>query len=154
MTTMEDNERVYRRINEEIWGQRNFDPIDELIADDFVMHDPSMGDMEGPGGREGYKQMVEMGTAAFEDPVIDLQQIISVDNYVIGRWSMTGTHVGHVGTIPPSDEEVTITGIEICKFEDGMLTESWQEVNFLDVLAKAGEIPADMFAPEMVEADD
>lgn len=95
-----------------------------------------------------------MGTAAFEDSTLDLQQIISRDNFVIGRWSMTGKHIGQLGNIPPSDEEVTVTGIEICRFEDGMLAESWQEVNFLNVLTKAGELPGDLFAPEVSTADD
>lgn len=154
MTTTTDNERIYRQINEEIWGKRDLDAIDDLIAEDIVVHDPSMTDMDGPSGRAGYQQMVEMGSDAFKHSTLDLQQIISTDDFVIGRWSMTAKHVGKLGNIHPSDEEVSITGIEICRFEDGMLAESWQEVNFLDMLTKAGELRVDIFAPEMPAADD
>ncbi|WP_433632975.1 ester cyclase [Halomicrococcus sp. NG-SE-24] len=154
MTTAETNESVYRRINEEIWEKRNFDAVDDLIAEDYVLHDPSMpDDAEWSGGREGYREMVEMGTDVFEDATIDIQQTISADDYVIGRWSMTGTHVGEMGNVQPSNEEVTMTGIEISRFEDGKLAESWQEINMLDMLTQAGELPEDLFAPEM-SADD
>lgn len=154
MTTTTENERIYRQINEEIWEKRDLDAIDELISEDIVIHDPSMTDMDGFNGRAGYRQMVEMGSGASKDQTLDLQQIISTDDFVIGRWSMTAKHVGKLGNIQPSDEEVTITGIEICRFEDGMLAESWQEVNFLDLLTEAGELEMDVFAPEMTTADD
>lgn len=154
MTTAETNESVYRRINEEIWEKRNFDAVDDLIAEDYVLHDPSMpDDAEWSGGREGYREMVEMGTDVFENATIDIQQTISADDYVVGRWSMTGTHVGEMGNIQPSNEEVTMTGIEISRFEDGKLAESWQEINMLDMLMQAGELPEDLFASEM-SADD
>jgi steroid delta-isomerase-like uncharacterized protein len=154
MTTAETNESVYRRINEEIWEKENFDAIDEFVAEDYVLHDPSMPeDTEWPSGREGYRQMVEMGTETFENATIDIQQVISTDDYVVGRWSMTGTHVGEMGNVQPSNEEVTMTGIEISRFEDGKLAESWQEVNMLDILTQAGELPEDLFAPETT-ADD
>ncbi|WP_458190543.1 ester cyclase [Haladaptatus sp. NG-WS-4] len=154
MTTAETYENVYRRINEEIWEKQNFDAIDELIAEDYVLHDPSMPEeTEWPSGREGYRQMVEMGTGVFENATTDIQQVISADDYVVGRWSMTGRHVGEMGNVQPSSEEVTMTGIEICRFEDGKLAESWQEVNMLDVLTRAGELPEDLFSPEKPTSD-
>ena len=150
MTTAETNESVYRRINEEIWEKRNFDAVDELIAEDYVLHDPSMpDDAEWPSGREGYREMVETGADTFENATIDIQQTISADDYVVGRWSMTGTHIGEMGNVQPSNEEVTMTGIEISRFEEGKLAESWQEINLLDMLTQAGELPENLFTLEM-----
>lgn len=152
MSTTDENEAMARRIFEEIWQQHNHDAIDELVAEEYVLHDSSMPDSDWPKGREGYRQMAEMG-AGMIDGDIELEQVIPAGEYVIVRWRQTGTHVGQMGTIEPTNEEVTVTGIEIDRFEDGMLAETWQEINLLPMLMQIGEVPMDLFSPE-VPADD
>ena len=144
MTTAEDNEELHRRITEEVWERRNFDVIDELVAEDFVLHDPSMPEpIRGP---EGYREMAEMGSGIV-DGRIEIEQLLSMDDWVVARWTQTGTHVGDIGEIEPTNEEVTITGIDINRFEDGKLAETWTEVNLLNMLVQIGAIPDDLFGP-------
>ncbi|RBI58439.1 ester cyclase [halophilic archaeon] len=149
MTTAEDNESVARRIFEEVWQNHNYDVIDEVVTEDYVLHDPSMPeDTEWPSGREGYRMMAEMGADIIDGP-IEIEQIIPAGDDVVVRWKQTGTHVGEMGNIEPSNEEVTITGIEIDRFEDGKLAETWQEVNMMGMLMQIGAIPEDLFGEEM-----
>ena len=144
MTTPEDNEELHRRITEEIWEKRNFDAIDELVAEDFVLHDPSMPEpIRGP---DEYREMAETGAGVIDGP-IEMDQLLSMDDYVVARWTQRGTHVGEMGGIEPTNEEVTITGIDINRFEDGKLAESWTEVNLLNMLMRIGAIPEDLFEP-------
>ncbi len=152
MSTIDQNESIARRIFEEIWQQHNLDVIDELVAEEYVLHDPSMPELDWPNGREGYRQMAEMGSEML-DGDIELEQLIPAGEYVTVRWSQTGTHVGQMGSIEPTNEEVTVTGIEIDRFEDGLLVETWQEVNLLPMLIQIGEVPMDLFSTE-VPADD
>ena len=149
MSTNEDNEAIARRIFEEIWQEQNFDAIDELIAEDYVLHDPSMPeDVEWPDGREGVRQMAEMGGSMIDGP-LEIDQMISAGEYVVSRWHQTGEHVGQMGNVEPTNEEVTVTGIEIDRFEDGKLAETWQEVGMIPMLVQIGAIDEDLFAPEM-----
>lgn len=150
MTTTEENEAVVQRLMEEVWQNRNYDVIDELVAEDYVLHDPTLP--EPVRGPDGYREMAEMG-AGIVDGKFEVEQLISTGDYVIGRWKQTGTHVGKMGNIEPTNEDVTITGIEINRFEDGKLAETWQEVNLLTMLMQIGVLSADLFAPEMA-ADD
>ena len=153
MTTAEDNEIVARRIFEEIWQHGNYDVVDELVAEDYVLHDPSMPeDTDWPGGREGYRQMAEMGSQMIDGP-LEVEQVVPADEYVVVRWRQTGTHVGRMGTVEPTNEEVTVTGIEIDRFEEGKLAETWQEVGMVPMLTRLGVIPEDLFSGEM-PADD
>lgn len=153
MTTAENNEAIARRIFEEVWQNHNYDVIDELVGENYVLHDPSIPEgTEWPSGREGYRMMAEMGAEVI-DGSLDLEQLISAEDYVVSRWKQTGTHVGRMGSIEPTNEEVTITGIEIDRFEDGKLAETWQEVNMLPMLVQVGAVPADLFSPE-APADD
>lgn len=150
MTTAADNEMLYRRLTEEVWENQNFDVIDELVAEDYVLHDPSMP--EATHGVENYREMAEMGAGTIDGP-IEIEQLVSKDDLVVARWTQTGTHEKEMGGIEPSNEEVTITGIEINRFEDGKLAESWQEVNLLNMLMQIGAVPEDLFSPE-APADD
>ncbi|WP_231188828.1 ester cyclase [Haladaptatus sp. DYF46] len=148
-TTTEENEQVTQRINEEVWEQHNFDAIDELVAEDYVLHDQSMP--EPMRGREVYREMAEMGAGIIDGPIVT-EQLISIDDYVIGRWSQTGEFVGEMMGIEPTHEEVTVTGIDINRFEDGKLAETWQEVNILGMLMQIGALPDELVAA--MEMDD
>ncbi|WP_227374544.1 ester cyclase [Haladaptatus halobius] len=150
MTTTQDNEKLHRRITEEVWEDHNFDVIDELVADDYVLHDPSMP--EPVRGPEGYREMAEMGAGTVDGP-IEMDQLISTDDFVIARWTQRGPHVGEVAGIEPTNEEVTVTGIDINRFEDGKLAETWSEVNLLNMLMQIGAIPEDLFS-DAPPADD
>ncbi|WP_458189799.1 ester cyclase [Haladaptatus sp. NG-WS-4] len=155
MTTTQDNEAVARRLFEEVWQNHNYDVIDEVVAKDYVLHDPSMPEEEAsewPSGREGYRMMAEMGSGIIDGP-LEVEQIVPGGDNVVIRWKQTGTHVGEMGNIEPSNEEVTITGIEIDRFEDGQLAETWQEVNMMGMLMQIGAIPDDLFNEEMHSDD-
>jgi len=151
MSMSEENEAVVRRIFKEIWEDGDLDAVDELVAEDYVMHDSSMPE-EPQTGREAFRRMAESGSGVVDGPM-EVEQLISTDEYVVVRWRQTGTHVGKMGKVEPSNEEVTITGIEIARLEDGLLAETWDEMNVLPLLSKSGAISADLLSPEMA-ADD
>ena len=58
--------------------------IDELIADDFVSHDPPPG---LPGTKDGFRQLAEMVTAAISDRKI---APTSSSTPPTAGWSRTG----------------------------------------------------------------
>ena len=52
----EENKALARRVLEEMFNKGNLDVADELLASDYVDHDPAMPeDIRGP---EGFKQYV------------------------------------------------------------------------------------------------
>ena len=61
----EENKAIVRRVFEEVWNKGNLDIIDELVASDFVRHDPASP--EEIRGREGIKPFIEMYQYAFPD---------------------------------------------------------------------------------------
>lgn len=145
MATAAENEEISRRLTEGVFGERNFDLIDELVAEDYVLHDPDMP--EPVRGREGYREMAEGGTSMI-DGLIEIDQTISLDDWVVSRWTQRGTHVGEMMGIEPTNEEVTVTGIDINRFEDGKLAETWHEVNILGMLMQIGSVPMDFSSTE------
>lgn len=150
MTTSEDNEKLARRLTKEGFENENYDVIDEIIAEDYVLHDSSTPEpIRGP---DGFRRMVEMG-AGTVDGTIEIDQVLSTDDWVVTRWTQRGTHAAETAGIEPTNEEVTITGIVVSRVEDGKLVESWQEVNVLNMLTQIGAILEYLFSEE-APADD
>lgn len=141
MATAKENEKIARRFTEEIWEKQNFDSIDEFVAEDFVLHDSSMP--EPLRGRDEYREMAEEGASIIDGP-IETDQLIVTGDWVVARWTRRGTHTGNVMGIEPTNEEVTVTGIEINRFEDGKLVEAWHEVNIFGMLMQIGALPEDL----------
>jgi hypothetical protein len=56
VTMMADNKEITRRVFEEIWNKKKLNVVDDLMAADYVHHDPQSPDI--PKGIEGYKQFV------------------------------------------------------------------------------------------------
>ena len=130
---------IVRRVTEKVFIDGNVAVIDELIADDFVSHDPPPG---LPGTKEGFRQLAEMVTAAFSDRKTPLDEFIDTsDGRVVENWIMTGTHTGEAFGLPPSGQDVQVRGMEIFRCEGGKIVEHWGAVDMSDVFMKAGPPP-------------
>ena len=95
---------IVRRLTEEVFIGGNVGVIDELVADDFVTHDPPPGI---PPTKDGFRQLAEMVAASFSDRKTPLDEFIdTTDGRVVENWIMTGRHTGEAFGLPPSGEEV------------------------------------------------
>ena len=117
----EENKALARRVIEEMFNKGNLDVADELIAQDYVDHDQAMPeDIHGP---EGFKDYVSMYRSAFPDLHIQIEDQIAEGDKVVTRWTGTGTHEGELAGIAPTDNQVTLPGMEIVRISDGKLVE-------------------------------
>jgi predicted ester cyclase len=117
----EENKATVRRLMDEVWNQGNLDAIDEGLAPDFVNHDAPPG---LPSDREGFKQLAVMYKAAFPDMHLHVEDQLAEGDMVVSRWSAHGTHQGELMGIAPTGKEVTVTGIDIDRFEGGQIVET------------------------------
>jgi steroid delta-isomerase-like uncharacterized protein len=126
---------VVRRLTDEVFIGGNFDTWDDLVADDFVDHDPMAG---LPPTKEGQRQIAEMVVATFADRKIEAEYLETTDGTIVENWVFTGRHTGEAMGIPPSGNEVQIRGIEIWRCADGRIAERSGVIDMNDVLEKAG----------------
>ena len=122
----------------EVHNQGNLAVADEILATDFVNHDPSRPDVTD---LESYKAWVVANHTAFPDFHVKVHDMIAEDNKVASRWTVTGTHKGEFLNIPPSDNKVTITGIEIFRLANGKIVEAWWSYDMLGMMQQLGVIP-------------
>jgi steroid delta-isomerase-like uncharacterized protein len=140
----DQNKTLSRRNLEEVWNQRKLDSIDQLVASNSVLHDPSV-----PGGKvtgiQGYKQFVEIYLAAFPDIHFTINDQLADGDKVATRWTGTGTHKGALMGIAPTGKRATVTGITIDRYENGKTVESWSNYDTLGMFQQLGVVP--MLAP-------
>jgi predicted ester cyclase len=135
----EENKLAERRLYEEVWNKRNLAAIDELIAPNVVEHNPNTPS-QGPG-LEGYRQSIESILTTFPDMKVTLEDLIAEGDKVVARWRASGTHLGEGATIPPTNKQVTITGIDILRYEGGKRVETWRQFDILGLLQQIGVVP-------------
>jgi steroid delta-isomerase-like uncharacterized protein len=126
---------IVRRLTDEVFIGGSFDSWDDLVADDFVDHDPMAG---LPPTKEGQRQIAEMVVATFADRKIEAEYLETTDGNIVENWVFTGRHTGEAMGIPPSGNEVQIRGIEIWRCADGRIAERSGVIDMSDVFEQAG----------------
>ena len=127
-----------RRIFEEVWGQGNLDLIDEVCTEDFINHDPMTGDTD----REAGKQVIAGYRQAFPDLHFEIDEIFEAGDKVVARWHAEGTFENEfMGLQPTGQRGEPIGGINIDRFEDGRIAESWGQWDTLRFMRNTGAIP-------------
>jgi steroid delta-isomerase-like uncharacterized protein len=120
--TPEKNEAVVRRIFEEIWNRGALDRIDDLFDPAYVRHNAPPG---SPPGLETEKRHRADFRQAFPDLVITADDVISVQDKVVVRYTWRGTYQGTWPGIPGAGTRVTVSGIAIHRLEAGKVKELW-----------------------------
>lgn len=134
-----DNKEIVRRVNTEPWTG-NYDAIDELVAADYVGHDPALPELTR--GRDGVKQFYNDFLAAYPDGAITIETQLAEGDYVATRWTGRGTHKGELMGIPATGKQVTVSGITISRLSGGKVAEEWIAWDTLGMMQQLGAIPA------------
>lgn len=134
------NKALTRRLVEEAFNEGRLDVTEELVASDFVGHDPSQPEeVRGPAG---VKEVIAGYRAAFPDIQVTIEDQIAEGDLVVTRWRATGTHQGELMGMPATGKQATVTGITIDLIADGRIVESWDNWDTLGLMQQLGAIPA------------
>ncbi|MGE3799078.1 MAG: ester cyclase [Thermomicrobiales bacterium] len=134
----DDLKALERRFFDEMLNQGNVDAGDDLFAEHSVDYAGFPG--QGPG-RDGFKQAVRMMHAAFPDIHYTIEDMIAEGDRIATRWTLQGTHRSAFLGVPPTGKQVSVEGIHILRFEDGMVVECWEVWDQLSLLRQLGAAP-------------
>jgi len=92
------NREIARRWTEELWGQGRLATADEIIAPDYVRHDP--GDPFPARGPADVKVIVTRLRAMLPDLRLEIQDVIAAGDRVVTRYVGTATdRNGYLGLL-------------------------------------------------------
>ena len=127
------------RLRDTIWNERKLAVLDEIVAHDYVRHDPAFpGEVRGPGG---FKQYVMAMCAPFPDAQVSIEDVIAEGDQMAIRWAFHGKHSGDFMSIPATGKVITLTGISIIRIRGDKIVEGWDGYGALGMLRQLGVAP-------------
>jgi steroid delta-isomerase-like uncharacterized protein len=134
----DENKALVRRFYEEI-DNGNLKAMDQLVAEDYVDHNPPP--FPGLGtGREGLKQSFRIfwdatpGRHEIEDQIAEGDKVVT-------RMTAYGKHEGDLPGIPATGNDLRMTATVTHRIADGKLAEKWSDKDVLGFLQQLGVIP-------------
>jgi steroid delta-isomerase-like uncharacterized protein len=132
----EENKELWRRFYEEVWDRGNTDFAYEVFADDYVRHD--LRPTQAAPGPAGQKQIADDFRAAFPDLRVTVDFVFGEGEWVVGRWTATGTHTGVWAGLEPTGRQMTFSAVNVCRFENGKVAEIWNHRDDLGLMEQIG----------------
>lgn len=136
--SVEENQAIVRRYCDEVVNEGNVAILDELWAKDLINHGLAPGLVQGV---EGVRQLLTRYHTAFPDLKFTIEDMITEDDKVAIRLTMTGTHKGELLGIAPSGNRVDVMTIAIYRFDGGKIVETWGVRDNLKLMQQIGAMP-------------
>src|SRR5690349_8741611 len=115
----EHNKEVLRRVIEEGFNKGNYDALDALFAPDYREHQFGLSK-----NLEGFKRDIQYLRTAFPDLHLTIDDSVADGDKVWILMTARGTNHGpFMG--PPTGKPMTITVMDVCRFENGKIVEHW-----------------------------
>ena len=132
------DEATVRRFYEEMNNGRHNELASELFTDDHQFHDPQVPGGVGPAAMAQVVSAYQTGV----DGHWEIEEMFSAGDRVVVRWTGSGTHVGEINGIPPTNKKVRVDAISIHRMADGKIAETWEVWDTLGFLQQLGVVPA------------
>jgi steroid delta-isomerase-like uncharacterized protein len=121
-TTQEANKALIRRVFEEVIPAGDHAAMRELMAPDFLDHDPLPGQ---PPGAAGGAYVVTTMHGAHPDLRFTIDDLVAEGDRVAVRWTLRGTNSGPLLGRPATGRPVELAAIVIFRIADGRIAERW-----------------------------
>ena len=136
-----ENKALVQRWFDEVWNEGRVDAIDELLAQDSVVHGLGEGQMRGAAA---FKPFHAAYRDAFPDVRIEIEDMVEEGDKVAFRWTGTASHRGQGLGFAATNRSVRFQGMGIIRVRNGKLVEGWNTFDQLGMLQQLGvvQLPA------------
>ena len=104
----------------EIWNDRDYSRIPDVVTDSFVLVAPTAGEVHGAAGLE--KTLRELA-AGFSDFEIQLNDMLVSDDVAMEDGTLTGTHDGEFNGVPGTGREINLLFMNKIQLDEGKVRE-------------------------------
>ncbi|HET6247980.1 MAG TPA: ester cyclase [Tepidisphaeraceae bacterium] len=133
------NSDLTRRWFDEVWNKGRDAAIDEMLANDSIVHG-----LDGtPGGRPAKESFREFWTAVragLSDIHMDVDEVVAAGNSTAARFTFTANHSGPYLGAAATGKQVRSTGMAFLHWRDGKIIEGWNEHDALGLTIQTGAI--------------
>jgi hypothetical protein len=112
--SLDANKELVRKHIDFAWNDATFDALDEVWADECVVHLANGHDVVG---LEALKEPLRSVVLPWSDRVCRVEELVAERALVANRWTFRAAG--------PSGGRITMTGMDIYRVDGGRLTEEW-----------------------------
>jgi C-1 hydroxylase len=129
----EENKALTLRLVD-AWVKGDFEALKEILSPDYVYHNET----GQTASLENLIEQLKKEIAMFPDRTMSNEELIAKGDRVVHRYIARGTHTGEVDGLAPTGNKLVLGGIEILRFENGKIVESWEALNYLSLFMALG----------------
>jgi predicted ester cyclase len=137
---MSDHVGTLHRLFADVWNGANLETADEHVHERYRINGRSLSErLRGP---ELHRALASGTRETFPGATFVIEDTIAEDDRVALRWTMTGTHEGRLFGVDPTGRRVELRGIEMDRFADDRLVETWTRTDRLGLAERLGAFDA------------
>jgi len=145
MGTPEGNKQISRRFIDEVFNKRNMKAAEEMLAEDFVEHNPLSPDMGN--GRDAALATFQAIIDLTPDLKVEIHELVATDDRIAIRATYSGTDsAGGWGApmgAPATGKPFSVEGIDVAIYDDdGKFREHYGLFDVPAMLVQLGLMPA------------
>jgi len=131
-----------REFMEEIWNKKNLDKVEQYLHEEYTIHLDPTDPWEGKrlSRAEFIKRMKSASFGPFPDMNFEITSTIEDEHHVAATWILTGTNLGNIGDIPPTNKAIETRGMTIYHFKDDLINGHTQIFDRTTVIKQLGFI--------------
>lgn len=131
---VQSNEEIVRRYLVSGWGENQPQILEELLDPNCRRH------LNGTvtGGNKAVETLRAF-RFAFPDASVIVELLFGKDDLVVCRSITTGTHSEAYLGIPASGRSVSISAVDFFRLKNGLITESWHNVDEIGMRRAMGQ---------------
>ena len=118
----QDNVKVVRQMFD-AWNAHEPDRWLKLLDEKYVSESDTIP--ATISGREAARQFMMVYLKAFPDLHFEIPQILAEGDFVVSRWTATGTHRGELMGIAPTNRRTRTNGCSVIQIKNGKAAHDW-----------------------------
>ena len=117
-----DNVKTVRQMFD-AWNAHDPDRWLKLLDEKYVSESDTLP--ATVSGREAARQFMMVYLKAFPDLHFEIPQILAEGDFVVSRWTATGTHRGELMGIAPTNRRTRTNGCSVIQIKNGKAAHDW-----------------------------
>jgi steroid delta-isomerase-like uncharacterized protein len=135
-------EQANIQIDREVWDAWNAHDPDryvKLLDEKWVAESDAL---PGPvRGHDGAREFMKVYVTAFPDLHFSVDQTLASGEFVVSRYTATGTHRGALMGIPATNRSATVHGCTVGQVRNGKVMQNWIYWDTGNLLRQLGVLP-------------
>lgn len=123
----------------EFWANGNVSELDVVFLPSYTNHqNPEVDGRDQTVDLSQWGKIIQGYNTAFPDTQIKILDQVAEGDQVSTRWEFTGTQTGTYLGLAATNKTITWTGMQIDRFEDGKIAETWVNWDMYSMFKQLG----------------